>query len=1255
LLEGESGSTVGPYLRQELLGEGGMGVVYRAVHRDTGRIVALKTVRQVEKPDLREALRREIRALSSLHHDGVVSILDSGVEKLTPWFAMEYLERRTVDDFHAALWGNRPERGEVTTLVAMPDGRQPGEPPRSARGAGPPRAAAGGRLPEVLALIQRISEALGYVHGEGLVHRDLKPENVFLRPDGRPVLVDFGLTAWFGGTGSERLEAGKRRAGTAAFMAPEVLRGEPMDARADLYSLGCLFYLLVTGELPFVGASAQDVAKMHQEREPVPPGALVAGLPPSIDALIMGLLAKAPEERTGHAQDVIDGLAPLLPGTAVEADGRSKRFYLYRPRLAGRDELRAELDVHVARLKAGAGGLVFLGGESGAGKTFLANDLATRAERLGVKVLTGECEPLGASGGPGLRDERSVSLHPFRQFLAAVADRCVQAGEAAERRPLAAHAAALARYHRPFAELAPPPPAGAVAELEGEEVRSGGIAAMASTLAAFAAQQPLLLILDDLQWADALSLDLLRYLTAEFLAAHALLLVCTYRPEEVGADLASLLARADARRLALERLGHEAVARQVQDMLALAAAPAALVTFLHENSEGVPFFIAEYLRAAMEKEILHRHAGRWVVSTTGESLDKLGSALDLPRSLHDLVAARLRRLSPQGGAMAAAAAVLGRELDADMLDEAAAQTPDQFVAGLTELVRLQILEQRAPGRYRFVHDKLREIAYQQTDAATRRRLHARVAEVLERHGENPDAYPALARHFRNAGETTKAAHYSRLAGRQAWMKGAFQDAREHLTRALELAPSRDAGEATLGERLSEAQTRHWLASALFCSGDIDDAIERFRESLAWLRRGRLPRTPAGWARFIAALAVQQLWQRWLPSALYESRPGLRRDLIAEAAQVSVRLSWSFAFRYRMREMLASVLLGANLSDRASALGPRATAHAALGCFLGHLGLRRVAARYFDRARQNAQASGDAMAVVREAQSECVFYLNQGRWDELRACGEPALAHGLAIGATHETEALAQALGSAATLTGELASAEQQARALGETAARLGHRIQSWWGSLTMASVLFRRGRFAEVEALLAPVEQGCRESSDVVSQLECLAFMAATAARRGDGELALKLAARARETAASHGSGSLFGYSFHWLLPEIYAAEAARPSRAPAERRRLLTWFDESQRAAARFSRMCRVARPFALAQRGRSFELRGRPAAAAAAFRQSGREAAALRMPFDRALAELDLARLPTLPPADRERHAARGREILDGLGCGGYVGGGA
>ena len=1181
-------------------------------------------------------------------------IRDSGVENLAPWFAMELLGPRTVHELCGRLWLAHGGRVERTTLIeSESEGPLVDEPIGHLEQRVP---AAGRRLTDVLSLMSQVSAALAYVHGEGLVHRDLKPQNIFLRADGTPVLADFGLTVWFGGAaGGERLDTAKAHAGTIPFMPPEVIRGELADARADLYSLGCIFYLLVTGSLPFVGADDHAVRRMHLERPPPRPSELVDDLPRHIEHLILRLLAKAPEDRIGHAQDVVDELAPFLPDASVVPGApRASRFYLYRPRVSGRDDLRAEIAAHLDRLKAGRGGLILLGGESGAGKTFLCNDLAASADKLRITVLTGECDQLGTPSGVADGDERSGPLHPFRRFFRAVADRCHAGGAAVTSRLIGNRGPTLARYHPAFAELNGARPSGGTSrpeQLDGEEARSAAIEAVAATLKALAAETPLLLILDDLQWADALSLDVLRFLTADFLAARPLLIVGTYRADEVGKDLAELLERTDLRHLRLGRLGRAAVGAQVRDMLAIAAAPEALVDFLESNSEGLPLFIAEYLRSAVEKQLVRREKGRWVVSETGRSLDVLATALDLPRSLRGLLSDRLARLSPSARDVSVVAAVLGRELDARLLAETAAADADELLAACAELIQRQILEQPSPGAYRFVHDKVRETVYEEAPADRLRDVHGRAAITIERQGDHPEQYPALARHFRVSGDRANALRYSRLAGKWAWTSGSFQDAREHLSRALELSPTKNVQDATPKHRLEEGQTRHWLASSLFCSGELDKAMERFDESLVWLGRAPLPRRRIGWLGLIASLAVRQVGHRYLPRRVYAIPAGIDREMAAEAAQIAIRLSWCFAFRFRLPQMLAAVLLGANLSDRSSAQGPSAAAHSALGSFLGHLGLHGVAERYFERARR-AVPAGDALALVREAQSECVFYLNQGRWDALQARGGEALTHAVALGATHETEALAQALSTASTLTGKIAQGERDARSLAETAARLGHRLQHGWGMLTVAAAIFRQGDFGEVMTLLSDVERSCRDREDVVSQLECLAFMAAAAQRMGITGLAIELAERAEATAAhvtAPGASSATRSTGCWPA-------CTSPSRGGRLGRRrsdaASAGCSNGLAAAARASPACAPWRALALLHRGWSHELGGRSAKAVAAFLRSRDQAIALGMPFDEALAEVELARAEALPTPERNAHEARARELLDRLGCRHYAG---
>lgn len=1237
-------SMLGPYELIERFPIGGMGIVYRAVHQRTGAVVALKTVRDFE-PDLLEGVRREIQALSHLNHPGVVRILDTSLDDLTPWFAMEFVEGRTLAAVKHDIWETRSSQiREAPTLVdaVAPVARAEAatSPPTSA--ATPRAAAASGKLDEVLRLVRQLSIVLAYVHGQGLTHADLKPSNVVVRADGTPVLIDFGLaTALLGTAGRERLHNAKLGAGTVAFMAPEVLRREMPDARADLYALGCILYELVTGELP--------------SDPPLPPSAVVTEVPKQLDELIIRLLARRPEDRIGHARDVVEALDALLRARGVDLSGRADwsaatldtnaPVYLYRSRLVGRQDVLGTLVARLQSARQGQGGLVLLTGESGSGKTFLAAELGREAARLKMRVVNGECEPVGVA--EARKDERNVALHPFRQLLRAVADRCIQQGEGATQRILDGRARTLARYHAPLAALpgAQADAAGAGDEPLGEAARSRAIGALADTVAAFAADEPLLLLLDDVHWADALSLDFLRYLVPSFFVGTPLLVVATYRSEEAGPRLDALVGETKAQLVSLQRLGDDAVGRQAANMLAVPETSKGLAEFLARECNGNPFFVAEYLRAAVEGGFIQRSAGRWIVSATGQSLD---GALTLPRSLHDLISRRLGGLSPSAGQLARVCAVLGRDVDARFLAELTGQSADDMAFALGELLRRQVLEQAVPARYRFVHDKLREIAYQEADGAELRRLHGQAGLLIERRGESPDTYPALARHFRLAGDPVKALRYYRLAGEQAWLAGAFQDAREHLSRVLELSPPRTADPVDPDLRLNEARTRRWLGESLFHLGDIDQAIVQYDDALDWLGQRRLPKSMKGWRLKLTREIAGQIAHRWAPFGMLDEPDHARRAMAAEAAAIAERLSWAYVFRFRMTEMLASIFLGANLADRAGAAPCQAVAHAALGSFIGHLRLRRVAKGYFARAQAAVEKTKDLSVSLRVSKSECILHLNQGEWASVRKIGTAALQLGRSLGTTHDGEALSQTLSTAAMLTGDFSEAQELAHELAEQSGQLGHRIQAWWGTLTVAACALRQGSFARVRDLLVPVEKGCREYQDIVTRLESLALMAMAALRAGDQEEALKLADDARQAAIESGSGSVFGFSYHWLLPELYAAVArARGGRDP----QLIRRFEEARRLGTQFAWMCRVARPFSLVHRGRSFELAGKPSEARRAFRDSANAAARLEMPFDEALAHLAVAQSAGVSEPERRERAGKAVAIFDRLGCAWYL----
>lgn len=270
----------GPYRLLDQLGHGGMGVVYRAEHLETGAVVAVKTIRALEGP-LLSSFRREVGALSRIHHPGVVRIHEHGVDDGVPWMAMELVEGTSLRE---RILANR-------------------------YGAG---------LEDALRILQRLCTALAVVHGEGIVHRDLKPQNVIVRPDGSPVLIDFGVVGRFAGLANrEAVDLGEEGAGTIAYMAPEQIQGEPVDARADLYALGLVAYRALAGRPAFVGDDAIAIATAARTAGPPDPKLWVMLSRDLERVLRLGLAARA-EDRFATAAELKKAFESAFAGTLDE-------------------------------------------------------------------------------------------------------------------------------------------------------------------------------------------------------------------------------------------------------------------------------------------------------------------------------------------------------------------------------------------------------------------------------------------------------------------------------------------------------------------------------------------------------------------------------------------------------------------------------------------------------------------------------------------------------------------------------------------------------------------------------------------------------------------------------------------------------------------------------------------------------------------------------------------------------------------------
>jgi len=813
-----AGRHLGPYAVEESIGSGAMGIVYRARHTVTGEAVAVKVLR-TQAPQLLTSFRREVHILAGLRHSNIVRILDQGLSDGVPWFAMELVEGTSL---RSVLWprpmATRAQRETEDAQAARTLADTHGGAAQARRSSVPPDPV---RLSiaEVVRLAIPICRGLAFLHGCGVVHRDLKPENILIRTDGTPVLADFGLVFPFGGMGREILDLADAGSGTLAYMAPEQRFGRFVDARADLFSLGCVLYEALTGLFPFGPAGVHELSPA-----PPLPSAVVAGIPAALDNVVMGLLTLSPQDRIGYADDVA-ALLEAAGGTAERSPSPKATSYLYRSGFVGRRETFAQLEYAIDRAVDGRGSKVFVSGASGAGKTRLVLEAAALAAEKGMAVITGECLPLGTAEG-GHR-ALSAPLHPVRRLLTGVADYCRNVDGATAKRLLTGRARVLAPHERLLGDLADQLQEEEAPPLPPDAARTRMLSALASLVLDYARERPLCFIIDDLQWADELSLDLLSAIAASDCANAPLLLLGTGRLEEMTPSLQQLFHAPGALYAELGRMGKEDVGQMVGGMLALRTPPSELVEFLYGVSGGNPFFLAEYLRTAIAEGRLERNSGgRWVLS------DPRLAGVAIPTAISALIRRRLDGLSPKIRQIVDAAAVLGRGFDTELLAKTAELDVSDILDAYGTLRQRQIFEDEQSGTLRFMHDQLRDAAYLAMAADECVHWHKRAAASIEERYSGREIEPylgSLGFHLAKAGVPDRAAGYFERAADLARRTYANGDAVKLYRLAIEQMDRQmdQAGRCEARAALHEA-----IGDLLLIAGDAQSARDSFQAALA---------------------------------------------------------------------------------------------------------------------------------------------------------------------------------------------------------------------------------------------------------------------------------------------------------------------------------------------------------------------------------------------------------------------------------------
>ncbi len=753
----------GRYAVSRFLGEGGRKRVYLARDAKLKRDVAIAVIKtEGLEPASLARVQREVEAMAQLgDHPNVVTIYDVGEDEGQPYIVSQYMAGGSVDD---AI-----------------------------------RAADGQRLPveQVLRIARQVCDALEHAHDHGIIHRDVKPGNIWLAQDGTAQLGDFGLAL---AAEHARMTTEGTMLGTVAYMPPEQALGQPAVPQSDLYSLGCMLYEALTGRPPFVGDDAVAVISQHLNATPVASSWHNPAVSPELEALIDDLLVKVPARRPANAALVRERLLAISTTSTAAVrppdTGREPGVaHLAWGRLIGRHEELAVLRDRIDLALSGAGSLTMVVGEPGIGKTRLTEEAAVYARVRDAQVLWGRCY-------------ESEAALPYRPFIEAIRQYVAVRAPEALRSELGSGGSDVARLVSEVRERLPDLPPSAAGEGDADRLRL--FESVTSFLVAASKATPLVIVLDDLHWADAPSLLLLQHL-ARRVAESRIAVVGTYRDVELDRKhpLSAALGELRQKRL-YERIRLHGL--QVAEISALLAAVGqqpeetvapAFAHALYQETEGNPFFIEEILRHLVETGALYRRDDRWV--SDADSIEEMG----IPEGVREVIGRRLSRLSETCNNALVQAAVLGRDWEFSVLRAMTELNDDELLPAIEEALDAQLiveLKDRAAPAYQFTHALVQQTLSDELSLPRRQRFHFRAGEAVEQvHARSIARHvQTLAVHYELAGaggDREKALRYAMQAGEAARAIYAFEDAVHHAEAAVEILEETGASQDQVAEQM----------------------------------------------------------------------------------------------------------------------------------------------------------------------------------------------------------------------------------------------------------------------------------------------------------------------------------------------------------------------------------------------------------------------------------------------------------------------
>ncbi|WP_437727216.1 AAA family ATPase [Sorangium sp. So ce861] len=772
------------YTATEKIYEGITSVLYRG-HRNADRLpVAVKLLKS-EYPDPRELakIRHEHALMRDLSVPGIPVVIEVGKHGNGLALIMEDSGGRSLSDMM---------RSQRLSLASA------------------------------LRIAASVADIIDSVHQRHVIHKDIKPHNILVDPGTMQVkLIDFGIATRLSRESQAAL-APEALEGTLAYMSPEQTgrMNRVVDHRSDLYSLGVTLYEMLTGVLPFQANDAMELVHHHIARRPAPPAEVSPQLPQIVSDIVMKLLAKTAEARyqsgAGLKADLEECLSQLEATGEIQpfALGRSDRVGELRivQKLHGRDEQTATLLAAFDRASRGAVELLVVSGEAGVGKSALVQELHKAIAHRRAYFIEGAFEQIGRSTPYA---SVASALRSLVRSLLAERTSALELWKARLLEALGPNGQVLLDLVPELALVIGPQPA--VAELGPTESQNRFNLVFQNFLRVFAAREhPVVLALEDLQWADAASLKLIHTLMTGPGTAHLLVIGTTREGEIAAAHPLRLLvdalrsASVAVHAIAVEPLPRPAVAQLVAEALDCAAEQAApLSEVVFDKTRGNPFFVSQFLRSLRQEELLRFDARSRSWTWDLASIQ----AMQMTDNVVALMAGKLQRLAPDTQRALMLAACLGHEFELEVLSAICDRSRRDTAGDLWEALRDGLIQPtgteyrfvHASSRgeaaddvpstrfnvsYRFLHDRVQQAAYSLLDDERRKAAHLRIGRLLlSNAGASPrdDALFAVVHQMNLAadlisdpGERAELARLNLAAGRRAKAANAHQAAAGYL-------------------------------------------------------------------------------------------------------------------------------------------------------------------------------------------------------------------------------------------------------------------------------------------------------------------------------------------------------------------------------------------------------------------------------------------------------------------------------------------